>query len=147
MLNTVILQGRLVADPELRRTQNGLAVVSFRIACDRDFKSKDPNAQNADFIGVIAWRQTAEFISRYFTKGSMILVDGRLQTRDYTDNNGSRRYVTEVLAENVHFAASKRDSKPAQQSYNAPTYNSYDGQYNYSGPAYAPASDDGDLPF
>jgi single-strand DNA-binding protein len=174
MLNKVILQGRLVADPELRHTQSGTAVVSFRIACDRDFKSKDPNAQNADFISVVAWRQTAEFISRYFTKGSMILVDGRLQARDYTDNNGNRRYVTEVLAENVHFAASKRESggnyggqQPAYGAGNN-SYGSYAApqqppQPSYAAPAaYAPPAgmgqapandfaelneDDGELPF
>ena len=110
MLNRAILQGRLVADPELRHTPSGLAVASFRIACDRDFKGKDPNAQSADFINIVAWRQTAEFISRYFTKGSMILVDGRIQVRDYTDNSGQRRYVTEIVAENVNFAGSKRES-------------------------------------
>lgn len=162
MLNRAILQGRLVADPELRRTQNGTAVVSFRIASDRDFKSKDPNAQNADFINIVAWRQTAEFIARYFTKGSMILIDGRIQTRDYTDQSGQRRYVTEILAENVNFAGSKRESGNAggyaqANNYGAPSYgnnsyggNSYGGGYSapqapaqpsYAAPAsYAPSS-------
>ncbi|MCD7838929.1 MAG: single-stranded DNA-binding protein [Clostridiales bacterium] len=167
MLNRAILQGRLVADPELRHTQSGTAVVSFRIACDRDYKSKDPNAQNADFINIVAWRQTAEFISRYFTKGSMILVDGRLQVRDYTDNTGNRRYVTEVVAENVNFAASRRETGGSygQQSggYNAGGYAApqQSAQSNYSAPsAYAPSNaapvanefaelndDDGELPF
>lgn len=174
MLNKAILQGRLVADPELRHTQSGVAVASFRIACDRDFKSKDPNAQNADFINIVAWRQTAEFISRYFNKGSMILVDGRIQTRDYTDNNGQRRYVTEIVADNVHFAASKRESgggyNQSNGGYNQS--NSYGGGYSnapqsgaqpsYAAPsAYAPSGagqapanefaelndDDGELPF
>lgn len=107
MLNKVILQGRLVADPELRRTQSGTAVVSFRIAVDRNYKSKDANAQTADFINIVAWRQTAEFISRYFTKGSMILIEGSIQTREYTDNDNKRRYVTEVNAENVNFCGPK----------------------------------------
>ena len=170
MLNKIFLQGRLVADPELRHTQSGVAVASFRIACDRDFKGKDPNAQSADFINIVAWRQTAEFISRYFSKGSMILVDGRIQTRDYTDNNGQRRYVTEIVADNVHFAASKRESGGGNYQSN-----SYGGGYNapqsapqpnaqpsYAAPsAYAPSGaaqggvnefaelndDDGELPF
>ena len=166
MLNKAILQGRLVADPELRHTQSGVAVASFRIACDRDFKGKDPNAQSADFINIVAWRQTAEFISRYFTKGSMILVDGRIQVRDYTDNNGQRRYITEIVADNVHFAASKRESGGGNYQsnsygggYNAPQPNA---QPSYAAPsAYAPSGaaqggvnefaelndDDGELPF
>ena len=170
MLNRAILQGRLVADPELRHTQSGVAVASFRIACDRDYRSKDPNAQNADFINIVAWRQTAEFISRYFSKGSMILVDGRIQVREYTDNNGQRRYVTEIVADNVNFAGSKRDNS-GNGSYGQS--NSYGGGYNQSAPqaggqpsyaapsAYAPSGagqapanefaelndDDGELPF
>lgn len=170
MLNKVILQGRLVADPELRHTQTGTAVVSFRIACDRDYKSKDPNGQNADFINIVAWRNTAEFISRYFTKGSMILVDGRLQVRDYTDNTGNRRYVTEVVADNVNFAGSKRESGGYGQQNNYGASNGGYGGYapqqpaqpSYAAPAaYAPSSmgqapanefaelsdDDGELPF
>lgn len=135
MLNRAILQGRLVADPELRRTQSGVAVVSFRIACDRDYKSKDPNAQNADFINIVAWRQTAEFISRYFTKGSMILVDGRIQARDYTDNNGNRRYITEVVAENVNFAASRRESGGTGGGYNGAANSYSGGNGGYSAPS------------
>lgn len=170
MLNKAILQGRLVADPELRHTSSGVAVASFRIACDRDFKSKDPNAQNADFINITAWRQSAEFISRYFRKGSMILVEGRIQVRDYTDNSGQRRYFTEVVADSVHFAGSRQESGGGNYQSN-----SYGGGYNapqsapqpnaqpsYAAPsAYAPSGaaqggvnefaelndDDGELPF
>ena len=109
MINRAILQGRLVADPDLKHTQSGVAVVGFRIACDRDYRSKDPNAQNCDFINVVAWRSTAENIARYFTKGSLILVDGRIQVRDYTDNNGNKRNVVEVVAESVNFCG-KRES-------------------------------------
>ena len=123
MINRAILQGRLVADPDLKHTQSGVAVVSFRIAVDRDYRSKDPNAQNCDFINVVAWRSTAEFISRYFTKGSLILVDGRIQVREYTDNNGNKRNVVEVVAESVNFCG-KRDgnsynggAKQTQQNY------------------------------
>ena len=162
MLNKVILQGRLVADPELRRTQSGVAVVSFRIACDRDYRSKDQSANNTDFISVVAWRQTAEFISRYFTKGSMILVDGRLQVRDYTDRDGNRRYVTEVVADNVHFAASKRESGGNAGNNYGGYHNSQAAAPSYTAPAaYEPSSmgqapanefaelsdDDGELPF
>lgn len=160
MINRAILQGRLVADPDLRRTQNGTDVVSFRIACDRDYKSKDPNAQNVDFINIVAWRHTAEFVNRYFTKGSMILVDGRIQVRDYTDNNGQKRYVTEIVAENVNFAGSKKES--GGQSSSQSNYSQYNGQNSYAAPAsYGPGSaaatapnefqeyedDDGELPF
>ena len=168
MLNRAILQGRLVADPELRHTQSGVAVASFRIACDRDYRSKDPNAQNADFINIVAWRQTAEFISRYFNKGSMILVDGRIQVREYTDNNGQRRYVTEIVADSVNFAGSKRESGGGyggqSNGYNGGGYNNApqsSAQPSYAAPsAYAPPAnqgganefavlndDDGELPF
>lgn len=137
MLNRAILQGRLVADPELRRTQSGVAVVSFRIACNRDYKSKDPNAQNADFINIVAWRQTAEFISRYFTKGSMILVDGRIQVREYTDNSGNRRYATEIVAESVNFAGSR------QESGTTGGYNSAASGYNGGNGGYGAPSNGG----
>ncbi|MCD8147015.1 MAG: single-stranded DNA-binding protein [Clostridiales bacterium] len=167
MLNRVVLQGRLVADPELRHTQSGTPVATFRIACDRGYKSKDPNAQSADFINIVAWRQTAEFISRYFTKGSMILIDGRLQVRDYTDNAGNRRNIAEVVAENVNFAASKRETGGGygqqNNNYNADGYAApqQSAQSNYSAPAaYTPNNaapvanefaelndDDGELPF
>lgn len=167
MLNRVILQGRLVADPELRHTQSGTAVASFRIACNRDYRSKDPNAQNADFINIVAWRQTAEFISRYFTKGSMILVDGRLQVREYNDNAGNRRYSTEVVAESVNFAGSRQETGGGygqqNNNYNAGGYAApqQPAQTSYSAPsAYAPSNaapvanefaelndDDGELPF
>ena len=92
MLNKIFLQGRLVADPELRHTQSGVAVASFRLAVDRDFKDRETGEQKADFINVVAWRQTAEFVSRYFTKGRMAVVEGRLQMRDYTDRDGNRRH-------------------------------------------------------
>lgn len=106
MLNKVILQGRLVADPETRHTQNGTAVTSFRLAVDRDFKNRS-GEKEADFVSVVAWRNTSEFISRYFQKGQMAVVDGRLQVRDYTDRDGNKRYITEVVANSVYFAGSK----------------------------------------
>ncbi len=108
MLNKVIIMGRLVKDPELRRTQSGVAVTSFRIAVDRDFKSQDGSKQ-ADFFDVVAWRGTAEFVSKYFTKGRMAVVEGRLQTRDWTDREGGKRVATEIVADNIYFGDSKRD--------------------------------------
>lgn len=109
MLNKVFLQGRLTADPELRHTTNGVAMASFRLAVDRDFKDKETGERKADFVSVVAWRQTAEFVSRFFTKGRMAIVEGKLQTRDYTDRDGNRRFVTEVVADNVYFGDSKKD--------------------------------------
>lgn len=116
MLNRVVLMGRLVADPELRQTPNGISVVSFRIAVDRNYTGKDRERQT-DFIDIVAWRQTAEFVSRYFAKGRMIALEGAIQTRNYEDKNGNKRTAVEVLAENVYFA----DSRPgggAQQDSN-----------------------------
>ena len=136
MLNKVFLQGRLVADPELRHTQQGTPVASYRLAVDRGYKSKDPNAQNADFINVVSWRNTAEFVSRYFTKGRMMLVEGRLQMRDYTDRDGNRRVAAEVVTDNVHFADSRKDGS-----------NNEDGSLQESAGFEELADDDGDLPF
>ena len=109
MLNKTILQGRLVADPELRHTASGVAVATFRLAVDRDFKNKDTGERQADFITCVAWRQTALFVEKYFSKGRMAIVEGKLQTRTYDDKDGVRRYVTEVVADNVYFGDSKRD--------------------------------------
>lgn len=136
MLNKVILQGRLVADPEIRHTQNDISVASLRIACDRSFKSKDPNAQNADFINIVAWRSSADFIQKYFTKGQMILIEGRLQVRSYQDNSGQNKYVTEVVVDSVNFCGSKRESGSAQGG-NYQQNNSYSqGRYGgYAKPA------------
>ena len=108
MLNHITLMGRLVRDPELRRTQNGTPVVSFTIAVDRDFGSRDGDKQT-DFIDIVAWRSTAEFVSRYFTKGRMAVVSGRLQIRDWTDRDGGKRRSAEVVADSVYFGDSKRD--------------------------------------
>lgn len=119
MLNKVIIMGRLVRDPELRRTQSGVAVTSIRIAVDRDFKSQDGTKQ-ADFFDVVAWRNTAEFVSKYFTRGRMAVVEGRLQTRDWTDREGGKRVATEIVADNVYFGDSKRDG--AGEYGGAPSY-------------------------
>ena len=109
MLNKIFLMGRLTRDPELRRTQTGTPVASFSLAVDRDFKDKATGDRTTDFIDVVAWRQTGEFVSRYFTKGRMAVVEGRLQIRDWTDKDGNKRRSAEVVADNVYFGDSKRD--------------------------------------
>jgi len=107
MLNKIILMGRLTRDPELRRTQSGTAVVSFSIAVDRDYKTQG-GEKETDFIDIVAWRSTAEFVSKYFTKGRMAVVEGRLQIRDWTDRDGGKRRSAEVVADSVYFGDSKR---------------------------------------
>ncbi len=109
MLNKIFLMGRLVADPESRQTPSGVAVTTFRIAVDRDFRNKETGEKEADFINIVAWRGTADFVSKYFSKGRMALVEGRLQIRQYTDREGNKRTVAEVVAENVYFGDSRRD--------------------------------------
>ena len=109
MLNRIVIMGRLTRDPELRRTQSGTAVTSFSLAVDRDFKSQS-GEKETDFIDVVAWRSTAEFVSKYFSKGRMAVVEGRLQIRDWTDRDGGKRRSAEVVADNVYFGDSKRDS-------------------------------------
>ena len=161
MLNHITLMGRLVRDPELRRTGTGIAVASFRIAVDRDYSPKDGGERKADFIDCVAWRQTGEFISKYFAKGRMIIVDGRLEMRDWTDKEGNKRTSAEVIVENAYFGDSKRDGDNGNSSYGGNAYggNSYAAPAapayggGYSAPA-APASDfamlsddDAQLPF
>ena len=107
MLNHITAAGRLTKDTELRRTQNGVAVASFTIACDRDIKDASGN-KKTDFIDCVAWRNTAEFVDKYFTRGRMVIVSGRLQMREWTDKNGNKRRNSEILAESVYFADSKR---------------------------------------
>ena len=115
MLNKIILMGRLTRDPELRRTGSGTAVTSFAIAVDRDFKSQN-GEKETDFIDVVAWRSTAEFVSKHFSKGRMAVVEGRLQIRDWTDKDGTKRRSAEVVADNVYFADSKRDDTTANRN-------------------------------
>lgn len=109
MLNRIVLMGRLTRDPELRRTQSGTAVVSFSIACDRDYAAQGAERET-DFIDIVAWRGTAEFVEKYFSKGRMIVVGGRLQIRNWQDKEGNKRRSAEVVADNVYFGDSKRDS-------------------------------------
>ena len=132
MLNKIIVMGRLTRDPELRRTQSGLSVTSFSVACDRDFKSQS-GEKETDFIDIVAWRTTAEFVCKYFSKGRMAVVEGRLQIRDWQDNNGNKRRSAEIVADNVYFGDSKRDGDGGgypQGSY-APQ-----GSYPQQGPSY-----------
>ncbi len=134
MLNHIILMGRLTRDPELRRTGSGIAVASFSVAVDRDFGGKDGGEKKTDFIDCVAWRQTGEFISKYFTKGRMIVVDGRLEMRDWTDKEGNKRRSAEVIVNNAYFGDSKRDGDSGS-SYGGNTY----GGSSYSAPAPAPS--------
>lgn len=115
MLNKIFLQGRLVADPELRHTASGVAVASFRLAVDRDFKDRDSGEKKVDFINVVAWRQTGEFVSKFFSKGRMAIVEGRLQLRDYTDKEENKRTMAEVNADNIYFGDSRKDSDSESQ--------------------------------
>ncbi|MCD8383058.1 MAG: single-stranded DNA-binding protein [Clostridiales bacterium] len=164
MLNRIILMGRLTRDPELRRTQSGVAVASFSLAVDRDFADKSTGTRATDFIDIVAWRGTAEFVSKYFSKGRMAVVEGRLQIRDWQDRDGNKRRSAEVVADNVYFGDSKRDSDGG--SYGNRSTGSYGGGSNngyapaapqnnsYSAPS-APvvsefaelSDDDGELPF
>ena len=168
MLNHIVIMGRLARDPELRRTGSGVAVTSFRLAVDRDFAPKDGGERETDWIDCVAWRQTGEFVSKYFTKGRMAVVSGRLQIRTWTDKDGNKRRSAEVVADNVYFGDSKRDDHAgsAYGGYSAPAqnYGGSNGGYSapapagsyggYGAPASAPASDfamleddDAQLPF
>lgn len=150
MLNHIVLMGRLTRDPELRRTQSGTAVASFTLAVDRDFAPRDGGEKQTDFIDIVAWRQTAEFVSKYFAKGRMAVVSGRLQLRDWTDRDGGKRRSAEVIADNVYFGDSKRDSAPSGSDYGQRSYSEPSGGYTapVTGSDFAELSDDdGDLPF
>ena len=148
MLNKIILMGRLTRDPELRRTGTGTAVTSFSLAVDRDFKSQS-GEKETDFIDIVAWRSTAEFVSKYFTKGRMAVVEGRLQIRDWTDKDGGKRRSAEVVADNVYFGDSKRDGGDSSGYSAAPAYkNAAPNNFNAGGSDFAEiGEDDGELPF
>ena len=118
MLNHITIMGRLTRDPELRRTGSGIAVTSFTVAVDRDYKSGGSNEKEVDFIDCVAWRQAGEFVAKYFTKGRMIVVSGRLQTRTWTDKDGNKRKATEVVTDNAYFSDSKNESHNTQQAAN-----------------------------
>ena len=172
MLNHITIMGRLTRDPELRRTGSGIAVASFTVAVDRDFGKNENGEKETDFIDCVAWRNTAEFVSKYASKGRMVAVSGRLQIRGWTDKDGNKRRTAEVVADNVYFGDSRRDADNGNSSYGGSTYggnsyggNSYGGSSygapapaggfgGYAAPASAPASDfamleddDAQLPF
>lgn len=157
MLNVVAIMGRLVADPELRTTPAGHSVCSFRIACDRSYVQQGQERQ-ADFIDIVAWRQQADFVSKYFQKGSMIAIEGSLQTRQYQDKQGSKRTAVEVVANNISFAGTKRQDSQSVPSYEQQTTSHVQqakAAQNAPQPAYTQGSmddfavinDDDDLPF
>ena len=149
MLNHIVVMGRLTRDPELRRTGSGVAVTSFTVAVDRDFGNRDNGERETDFIDCVAWRQTGEFVSKYFAKGRMAVVSGRLQIRNWTDKEGNKRRTAEIVADNVYFGDSKREGESGGFAA-APA-----GSGEYSAPAVsAPVSDfamladdDAQLPF
>lgn len=148
MLNHITIMGRLTRDPELRYTQTSTPVASFCVAVDRDFQPKDGGEKQTDFINVVAWRSTGEFVSKYFSKGSLTVVSGRLQMRDWTDRDGNKRTSAEIVADNVYFGGSK--SQQSAEGSNAPEQ-SYNG--SYSAPPVqgfreiGDDEDDGSLPF
>lgn len=155
MLNHIVIMGRLTRDPELRRTGSGIAVASFTVAVDRDYSGKDGGEKETDFIDCVAWRNTGEFVSKYFTKGRMIVVSGRLQLRDWTDKEGNKRRSAEVVADSCYFGDSKKDDDQpkSQPQYGAPApqygaqpsqygvppqgYPRYDGGHMTQPPSYA----------
>lgn len=135
MLNHITIMGRLTREPELRRTGSGIAVASFTVAVDRDFGGKDGGEKETDFIDCVAWRQTGEFVSKYFTKGSMAVVSGRLQIRGWTDKDGNKRRTAEVVADNVYFGERKQSGVQSSgtgydqdgQDYYSPAYTAMKG--------------------
>ena len=143
MLNHIVIMGRLTRDPELRRTGSGIAVASFSLAVDRDFGKNENGERETDFIDCVAWRQTGEFVSKYFTKGRMAVVSGRLQIRSWNDKDGNKRRTAEVVADNVYFGDSKRDNEGGNtyggNAYGGNTYGSAPAYGGYSAPS-APAA-------
>ena len=149
-LNKVILAGRLVADPELKQTAGGANVVSVRIAVNRRFQSRDPQQQNeADFFNVTAWQNTAEFIAKYFRKGSAICICGRIQNRTWVDQNGQKRYMTDIIAEEANFVESRnaQDGMPGMGSSDAYSTPAYSSPMQNNAPKFEEIKTDDDLPF
>ena len=154
MLNHIVLMGRLTRDPELRRTGSGIAVASFTLAVDRDYAAQGAEKET-DFVDIVAWRNTAEFVSKYFTKGRMAVVSGRLQIRNWQDKDGNKRRSAEVVANDVYFGDSKRDgAAPGGFDQSIPSYAAAPAPASYAAPANGGASDfamlddnDPELPF
>ena len=148
MLNHIVIMGRLTRDPELRRTGTGVAVASFSLAVDRDFSPRDGGERETDFIDCVAWRQTGEFVSKYFTKGRMAVVSGRLQIRSWTDKDGNKRRTAEIVADNVYFGDSKREGDSSGYSAApAPSYGSYAAPAPAASDFAMLEDDDAQLPF
>ena len=157
MFNHITIMGRLTRDPELRTTQSGVSVASFTAAVDRDFGGRDGSERQTDFIDCVAWRQTGEFVSKYFRKGSMIVVSGRLQSRKWQDRDGNNRTNWEIVADNVYFGESRRDNESGSfGGYDSGRSGGYDANrasaaQQSSAPASSPFSEmddgDGELPF
>ena len=158
MLNHIVIMGRLTRDPELRYTQSQTPVVSFSVAVDRDFGGRDGGEKQTDFIDCVAWRSTAEFVNKYFRKGSMVAVSGRLQIRDWQDRDGNKRRSAEIVADNVYFGESRRRDDDSRDSYGGNSYaagssGGNSGDHARSASAPAPSAfqdlgdDDGELPF
>ena len=156
MLNHIVLMGRLTRDPELRRTGSGIPVTTFTLAVDRDFgNNRETGEKETDFIDIVTWRNTAEFVSKYFTKGRMAVVSGRLQIRNWNDKDGNKRRSAEVVADNVYFGDSRRDGDNGGSSFGGNAYGASAPSFGgYSAPAASPASDfamldddDAQLPF
>lgn len=126
MLNHIVLMGRLTRDPELRRTASGIAVATFAIAVDRDFANASTGERETDFIDIVAWRNTAEFVSKYFSKGKMAVVTGKLQIRNWTDKDGNKRRAAEVIADSIYFGDSKRSSDHPTEPQYAADYEDYE---------------------
>lgn len=151
--NKVILGGRLTADPELKQTGSGIAVVSFSIAVNRRFANKESQQREVDFFNVTAWRSNAEFVSRFFRKGSSICVVGSIQNRSYVDQQGQKRYVTDVVADEVHFVDARSDNPAYGQGQGQYTPDSYTPSYasepsgGNAAPRFEEVKDDDDLPF
>ena len=152
MLNHITVMGRLTRDPELRRTQSGTPVASFSIACDRDYKDKATGERPTDFLDIVAWRATGEFVSKYFSQGRMAVVSGRLQMRDWTDKEGNKRRSAEIIAENIYFGDSKtkEDQEPPASSggpVEAAGGDPFGGLPDGFAPNFGEPADDGSLPF
>ena len=152
MLNHITIMGRLTRAPELRYTQSQTPVASFTLAVDRDFGNRDGGEKQTDFIDCVAWRSTAEFVSKYFQKGSMAVVSGRLQIRDWTDREGGKRRSAEVVVDNIYFGESRRRDSSEGSSYDSrSSYSSYEAPRSASPAPSSPFSDlddgDGELPF
>ena len=145
MLNHIVLMGRLTRDPELRHTQSGVAVASFTLAVERDFGGK--GEKQTDFIDIVAWRNTGEFAAKYFNKGQLMAVSGRLQLRDWTDNNDVKRKAAEVIADNVYFAEGKRNTGSAPGSTVSHDHEEPHSSQGAEDTGFSEVEDDGELPF